>query len=203
MPAMGTSSNQYFLLTHLYEFFGTLLGCSQQGMTGFDKYDGQPSMYKVHKFMNLGEAELTYFISQVGAAAASFGVAKDDITAVANALSSTFGMKCAAPAEVIKGSGPQAQAICIGDGCPEAKEPQCSAYAAAVAPAKCSAASMSGSMMPSGTSMPSGSGSMTGSMPASMTGTMTKPATTNPTGAAGVNGVNIAAAAAAIAALAL
>ncbi|KAJ3480546.1 hypothetical protein NLG97_g8049 [Lecanicillium saksenae] len=54
MAANDDKSNQHFLLTHLYQFFGTLLGCSKQGMSGFDAYDGNPSMYKVHKFMNLG-----------------------------------------------------------------------------------------------------------------------------------------------------
>ena len=43
MPANGTSSNQYKLLTHLYGFFGSLLGCSQQGMSDFPAYGGQAS----------------------------------------------------------------------------------------------------------------------------------------------------------------
>lgn len=58
-----------FLLTHLYQFFGSLLGCSQQGLPGFDAYDGQASMYEVHKFMDLDPNEFGYFISQVGLAA--------------------------------------------------------------------------------------------------------------------------------------
>lgn len=37
------------LLTHLYQFFGSLLGCSQQGMPGFSAYVGQKSMYSVHQ----------------------------------------------------------------------------------------------------------------------------------------------------------
>jgi hypothetical protein len=40
------------LFTHLYEFFGTLLGCSQQGQPGFPAYDGQPSMFQVHKYVS-------------------------------------------------------------------------------------------------------------------------------------------------------
>lgn len=35
LPSNGQTSNQYKLLTHLYQFFGTALGCSQQGMTAF------------------------------------------------------------------------------------------------------------------------------------------------------------------------
>lgn len=37
------------LITHLYEFFGSLLGCSSVGMSGFPAYAGDASMYKVHK----------------------------------------------------------------------------------------------------------------------------------------------------------
>src|SRR5271167_1477750 len=41
-PANGMLSNQYFLLTHLYQFFGTLLGCTMQMNGGaFNSYQGQ------------------------------------------------------------------------------------------------------------------------------------------------------------------
>lgn len=51
MPAQDTSSNQYFLLTHLYQFIGALTGCSQYGANSmFPSYMGDPSMYSVHKY---------------------------------------------------------------------------------------------------------------------------------------------------------
>ncbi|KAF2085788.1 hypothetical protein K490DRAFT_21082, partial [Saccharata proteae CBS 121410] len=124
-PANGTSSNQYFLLTHLYEYFGTLLGCSQQGMTGFSKYEGSNSQYSVHKFMDLSEAQFTYFIQQVGLSAASFGVTTDDVTAVAMSLEKAFGMKCAAATKIVPSQDAAEQAICIGDGCPTAMNASC------------------------------------------------------------------------------
>jgi hypothetical protein len=37
------------LLTHLYEFFGALLGCSMQGTADYPAYNGVPSMFDVHK----------------------------------------------------------------------------------------------------------------------------------------------------------
>lgn len=37
------------LLTHLYEYFGVLLGCSKVGSSGFPKYGGDASQYEVHK----------------------------------------------------------------------------------------------------------------------------------------------------------
>lgn len=167
-------------------------------MSGFDAYDGNPSMYKVHKFMNLGNAEMTYFITQVGMAAASFGVAKEDIDVVAKALGDTFNMRCSAPAEVIKGKGPQPQAICIKSDCAEAKDAKCDAYAKAEAPAKCSGSMTSGSAMPTGTGgmMPTGTNSMT-------SGTSSPTSTAPPTNAGNANGLGLAAVLAAAAAYAL
>lgn len=164
-------------------------------MAGFDAYGGNPSMYKVHKFMNLGKAEMTYFITQVGMAAASFGVAKDDIDIVAKALSDTFDMRCSAPAEVIKGKGPQPQAICIKSDCQEAKDAKCDAYdATAMAPAMCSMTS--GSMTPTGTGSTTGAATATstGSKTGSTTGSATGSATSKPTtGAGNVNNLGVAA----------
>lgn len=202
-PANSESSQQYFLLTHLYQFFGSLLGCTQQGMAGFPAYSGSPSMYEAHKFMALDENELGYFITQVGLAAASFGVAEADITGVAMALQSLFGMRCSAPATVIPAQGAQLQAICIKSTCPQATAmPQCDAYAAVVEP---SSVSMSMSMsapasMPTHSgAAPTGTGSM--SMPTAST---TKPAGSPiPTAAGAVNGLNVAAVMAGVAAFVL
>lgn len=172
-------------------------------MSGFDAYDGNPSMYKVHKFMNLGKPEMDYFITQVAMAAASFGVAKEDIAVVGKALGDTFNMRCSAPAEVIKGKGAQAQAICIKSGCEEAKDAKCDAYAEAVAPGNCTMTSTSsGSMMPTGTSTSSMNGGGSGSGSATTTPTSTS---TNPPKSAdgNVNSFGLAAIAAALAAYAL
>lgn len=198
MPANDKTSNQYFLLTHLYKFFGMLLQCPHQNDPAFGAYDGDASMYEVHKFMNLGAPEFNYFVTQVAGAAASFGVSEDDIKAVGMALNSAFGEKCA-PAD----KNGDLQAICIGEGCKQSDKAACDKYAKAEAPAKCSMASgsMSGTMAPTGTmtGMPSGTNMPSGTMMPS--GTTSAPAQ-NTNGAAAV-GVNIAAAAAGVAALLL
>ncbi|KAK5989749.1 hypothetical protein PT974_08009 [Cladobotryum mycophilum] len=155
MPANDKTSN--FLLTHLYQYFASLLGCSKQGVPSLPAYGGHASQYQVHKFMALSNAEVTYFITQVGTAAASFGVSADDIKIVANALMSTFGMKCAPAATVIKAQGPQLQAICISDDCPEAKDATCAAYAKVVEPTKAG----NGTAKPTGGATPTGTGSPT------------------------------------------
>lgn len=101
------------LLTHLYSYFGVLLGCSMVGNGSYLAYAGDQSMYDVHKYMGLGAAELGYFIEQVGLSAASFGVADADVTAVGVALNSLFGYKCAAATTVVPSQGDALQAICI------------------------------------------------------------------------------------------
>ncbi|KAL0260555.1 mitochondrial splicing system protein [Diplodia seriata] len=102
------------LLTHLYSFFGALLGCGHQSTdpnAPFPVYAGNPSQHAVHKYMNLSAAEFTYFVTQVGLAARSFGVGEKDITAVGKALNDTFGVKCSANASVVKGQPAAEQAI--------------------------------------------------------------------------------------------
>ena len=129
MAANDTTSNQYRLVTHLYQFFGTLLGCTMQGMgNAFPAYSGDPSMYAVHQYMGLGPNENGYFITQVGLAAASFGVATSDILAVAMALNNTFNNRCSPPAAVIPGTMPMLQSICITDSCPLAPMAVCADY---------------------------------------------------------------------------
>lgn len=49
MPANSTDSNQYRLLTHLYQYFGFLLGCSEYGVGAFPAYTGDGSMAQVHR----------------------------------------------------------------------------------------------------------------------------------------------------------
>jgi hypothetical protein len=135
MPANGTGSNQYLLLTHLYQFFGTLLGCSQQSNgSAFPSYQGDASQYSVHKYMDLDSAQVGYFIQQVGLAAESFGVATSDITAVATALEGYFDVRCAPPTTIIPVEGPQLQSICIAEDCPLAPNSTCSSYQPAVLP---------------------------------------------------------------------
>ncbi|KAK0372410.1 hypothetical protein CLIM01_10247 [Colletotrichum limetticola] len=178
MPANDDTSKQYFLLTHLYQFFGALLGCSQYGMAGFPKYSGFASMYEVHKFMDLDQNELGYFITQVAMAAASFGVAQDDLKAVGMALNQLFGMRCSPPATAIPEQGPQLQAICIQDSCPISTNSTCASYQPAMAPKNATA---TGGMNATMTS------TMTG---ATMTSTMTP--STVPTAGAAVQGVSLA-----------
>ncbi|KAI0537885.1 hypothetical protein GGR58DRAFT_526945 [Xylaria digitata] len=211
MPSNTQSSSQYFLLTHLYRFFGSLLGCSQQGMPGFDVYSGHASMYEVHKFMALDPNEVGYFITQVGLAASSFGVADSDVQAVGAALISLFGYRCAPLTTVIESQGPQLQAICIDDACPLAEEGTCDSYDPVVEPSS-TPSSGSTSIIPTAsyssgypwtTPTPVGTKSATSTGSLEMgSGTLSSP-TTIPTAGASTNGLGLGAVAGGVAALLL
>ncbi|KAH8678477.1 hypothetical protein BX600DRAFT_532401 [Xylariales sp. PMI_506] len=159
MPADDDTSNQYFLLTHLYQFFGSLLGCSQQGMPGFDAYAGEASMYEVHKFMDLNPYELGYFIEQVALAAASFGVAEDDLSVVGAALGSLFGYRCEPPMTAIAAQGAQLQSICTDGACPLSPNATCDSYDPVMIPTNTTSNTTSAAPGSLGTATVSGSGS--------------------------------------------
>lgn len=177
MPANGTTSNQYKLMTHLYQYFGALLGCSA---TGFPSYAGFGSQAAVHRFMDLSAAEVGYFIQQVALAATSFGVSSDDVAVVGKALNSIFNVRCAPPTVVIPAQGAQLQSICQDDTCLLAPMATCAAYPATMKPAKVNStmaggagSSASGSMMANGTKSAGGAAATT-SKPASFSGAAVK-----------------------------
>ena len=115
--------------------------------------------------MALDSAQVGYFITQVGLAAASFGVAQSDVTLVGNTLVKVFDYRCAPPTIVIPSQGAQLQSICTANDCMISPNSTCSSYSAAISPAVAnstlassgnSSASSSSSM--SSTSSTSGSG---------------------------------------------
>lgn len=84
--------------------------------------------------MDLNVYQLSYFITQVGLAATSFGVATSDVEVVGMALQQFFGYRCAPPVSIVPQVPAQLQAICIASDCPLAANANCSAYETAVAP---------------------------------------------------------------------
>src|ERR1700709_1623091 len=97
------TSDKSGLLTHLYQFFGVLLGCSGVGQMGFSNYMGDPSMARVHKFMALDSAEVGSSISTCGAPAPCLGVSSSDVSAVAGVLMQYFGYRCSPSITVVGG----------------------------------------------------------------------------------------------------
>jgi len=176
MPANDTTSNQFMLLTHLYEYFGVLLGCTLEGTdSAYPAYTGQSSQYSVHKFMDLTAFEVGYFITQVALSAASFGVAQDDLTSVGAALGMIFGYRCSPPTVVVPSQGAQLQSICTDPGTCVVNPvgAVCQSYASNVTkPVSASGSAAGGGSTATATATSGGSssasGSATGSAPASV-----------------------------------
>lgn len=202
-------SNQYILFTHLYQYFGLLLGCSGVGTSGFPAYMGVQSMAQVHAFMDLDTAQNSWFIENVGLAALSFGVSMDDVKTVGTTLNNTFGYRCAPKVQPIAMYPPTYESICQNVTCPIATGGDCGNAAPAVMPmpadkmnmtsssaaagmmssSMMSSSMMSGSsMMATGSSMMGASASKTGAsavMTAGPSGTATGVATYSPGANAG------------------
>ncbi|EHK41578.1 hypothetical protein TRIATDRAFT_147444 [Trichoderma atroviride IMI 206040] len=132
-PADDETSRQYFLVTHLYQYFGALLGCSFQGYPAFPAYAGAASMYQVHKFMELSYAQNKYFIDQHVVAAESLGFSSADSKIFSDNLYSIFAVRCGGPTSIIKAQGAQLQSTCLTDDCPVADDSECNLYPANVA----------------------------------------------------------------------
>ncbi|TAQ86268.1 hypothetical protein B7494_g5420 [Chlorociboria aeruginascens] len=128
LPSNGNiSSSQYKLLTHVYQYFGVLLGCSLQGSEGFPAYEGRQSMYEVHKYMYIDPFEQGWFVNQLTLAAASIGFSSKDTTIWFNIMTGLFSSRCS-PATAVGNEAPQLQSICVAPDCPLAQNPDCSAY---------------------------------------------------------------------------
>jgi hypothetical protein len=126
LPTPDPNSNTAMLLDHLYQFFGSVFGCTA---AGFPAYAGDPDMFRVHKFMGITAEQNDYFINQVGLSAASFGVTAADVTTIYNYLDDTYNTRCAPPLTAsdgvpayLIGTNPS---ICTADSCPMAMDSTC------------------------------------------------------------------------------
>lgn len=95
------SSNTAMLLSHLYQFFGSLLGCLA---AGFPPYEGDADMYRVHKFMNATDEQNTFVITQLATSASVMGMSNADAMMFETLLDTLFGAPCAAPLEASGGA---------------------------------------------------------------------------------------------------
>ena len=118
-------TNQMVLLEHLYQFFGSLIGCNA---AGFPPYGGVASVFEVHRFMDIDKAENDFFIKQVGLAAVALGVSSADVTIITNLLDTTFNRRCSKPLTIedgvpafLIGTKPS---VCVAETCPLDTDPE-------------------------------------------------------------------------------
>jgi hypothetical protein len=120
------NSSTAMLLDHLYQFFGSVFGCTA---AGFPAYMGDPDMFRVHKFMGITAEQNDYFINQVGLSAASFGVTAADVLTIYNYLDDTYNIRCAPPLKEAHGTPAYLigtnPSICHADSCPMAMDSTC------------------------------------------------------------------------------
>ncbi|TVY55712.1 hypothetical protein LCER1_G002768 [Lachnellula cervina] len=117
------------LLNHIYEYFGSLIGCSKQGDDIFPVYQGRTSTFEFHKFMDLDKFQMDFFISLVASSASSLGFDPADVAIYKNTLDNQFNTRCA-PATAVPGiiEAPELQSICIAENCQLNPNADCAAY---------------------------------------------------------------------------
>ncbi|KAL7931221.1 hypothetical protein V8C35DRAFT_119822 [Trichoderma chlorosporum] len=121
---IDNSTNQYRLFTHWFTAFGFVYGCSLASKFPRTADAGGPiSMAYVHKFMNLNQTDIGYFIEQITLASKYFGFSDEDAQTLDTFMNARYNVRCAPP---VNG---QLYSICFADECPLAQpQPDCDAY---------------------------------------------------------------------------
>ena len=120
-------SNQFKLFQHLYQYFGKMFDCSAYGTsTELPIYQGNPSMFDAHRFMNLTHETVSYLISQMELSMLSFGIPKDEVQPLISHIDTTFNRRCAPPSNIL--GSPVLNSLCNGPDCPLAQGARCDLY---------------------------------------------------------------------------
>ncbi|OAQ97128.1 hypothetical protein LLEC1_03224 [Akanthomyces lecanii] len=115
-------TNQYTLFTHWYVAFGRIYECSRAEDFVEQKYRTLMPAY-VHKYMDLNQAKIAYFIRQIILASKFYGFSDADANSLELLMNNRYNNQCA-PAD--KNMLPS---ICFAKGCPRAlPKSDCNAY---------------------------------------------------------------------------
>jgi hypothetical protein len=83
----------------------------------------------IPSFTAISSNEIGYFIEQVKFAGLSFGVAQENVEAVASVLTSTLGYRCRPPTNPMADGGDATlQSICTTQECPVDEDGECALY---------------------------------------------------------------------------
>ncbi|KAL6911022.1 hypothetical protein GGI43DRAFT_34001 [Trichoderma evansii] len=121
---INNSTNQFRLFTHWFTAFGFIYGCSLAPKFPRTADAGAPlSAAYVHKFMNLNQTDIGYFIDQLTVASKYFGFSDEDAQTLDTFMNARYNVRCAPP---ING---QLYSLCFAEECPLAQpQPDCDAY---------------------------------------------------------------------------
>ncbi|GAO15810.1 hypothetical protein UVI_02021260 [Ustilaginoidea virens] len=109
------------LFSHWYFAFGKIYSCSEYKSFA-EAFDPLNPAY-VHKYMDLNQTHIGYFIEQLISASQSFGFSDTDATTLSNYMNSKYNLRCIPP------DHDQLTSICLARDCPlAAPAPKCDAY---------------------------------------------------------------------------
>ncbi|QLI73106.1 uncharacterized protein G6M90_00g104230 [Metarhizium brunneum] len=115
-------TNQYKLFTHWYYVFGKIYSCSQY-KTFLDSSFTPLTPAYVHRFMDLNQTEVGYFIEQLIAASKYYGFSDTDAATLSTFMNARYNIRCAPPANG------ELYSICLANECPlAAPDANCDVY---------------------------------------------------------------------------
>ncbi|KUJ18985.1 uncharacterized protein LY89DRAFT_581946 [Mollisia scopiformis] len=118
---LGNTTNEYQLFNHWLSAFSHIFGCTipppLPPSTG-------PilNLAYVHKFMDLNQTDIGYFIDQLALSAAHFGFSQQDSSSLSTQLNAKYNVRCSPPV------GTQLYSLCQDETCPLDPSPDCAAY---------------------------------------------------------------------------
>ncbi|KAG6009648.1 hypothetical protein E4U21_001712 [Claviceps maximensis] len=115
-------TNQYKLFTHWYYVFGKVYSCSRYKTFVENSFEPLNPAY-VHKYMDLNQTHVGYFIDQLLVASKYYGFSDSDIHALSNSMNSKYNFRCLPPVDN------SVTSICLAKECPvAAPSPNCAVY---------------------------------------------------------------------------
>ncbi|KAI9148256.1 hypothetical protein HJFPF1_12084 [Paramyrothecium foliicola] len=125
---MTNSSNQYHLFGNFFTAFSRLFACTHP-IPRLANSNGPVQPAYAHKFMNLDNNQLGYFINQLTQSAKYYGFTTQDAETFRTRMNSLYNVRCAPAITFNPTSGPQLFSLCQNPSCPLAVPvSDCAAY---------------------------------------------------------------------------
>ncbi|KAJ3496363.1 hypothetical protein NLG97_g2719 [Lecanicillium saksenae] len=162
--ALTNQTNQYRLFNHWFIAFGYTYGCSLVSKFPRTGSSSPVGVAYTHKYMNLNQTDVGYFINQLTLASKYYGFSDDDAGTLETFMNARYNVRCGPS---ING---QLYSICLADECPlAAPSPDCNAYTN-LQPNSASNSTGSPSSSSTSTTTPSSTSSSTSSSAATSSG---------------------------------
>lgn len=124
---LSNTTNQFRLFGHFFIAFSRIFECSDPPKP-IASSNGPVSLAYAHKFMNLNETHLSYFIDQITLAAEHYGFSPQDANSLNALMNQRYNVRCAPAVTLNPQRPPQLLSLCQDPTCPLALNPDCPAY---------------------------------------------------------------------------